>query len=113
MNVSVIGRHVELTEAMRRHAEDRVAKFSRYYDGLQNVDIIFDTDGGQGAIEIVATGKRKRVFVAHHRGSDMYANVDQCCHKIEEQLRRHKDRVRDRQGPSHEQTMSPEAPAEQ
>ncbi|MCK4625974.1 MAG: HPF/RaiA family ribosome-associated protein, partial [Phycisphaerae bacterium] len=46
---------------------------------------------------------RKSVFVAHHRSRDMYACVDQCIHKMEEQLRRHKDKIRDRHGPTHEQ----------
>ena len=51
--------------------------------------------------EIVVQAKRKQTFVATHHDDDMYACVDQCLHKITEQLRRHKDRVRDRQGPPH------------
>jgi ribosomal subunit interface protein len=53
-------------------------------------------DAGQHAVEVVATGKKKSVFVARQRGDDMYACMDQAMHKLEEQLRRHKDRIRDR-----------------
>jgi putative sigma-54 modulation protein len=112
VNVSVMVRHMELTEAMRRHAEEKVSKLPRYYDGLQSVEVTFDMEAGQSAVEIVAAGKRKSVFVAHHRGDDMYATFDQCMHKLEEQLRRHKDRVRDHQVPPHDQTLVPEAPEE-
>ena len=88
-----------MTAPMRQYAQEKAEKLPRYYDGLQSVDVILDMEAGLFAVEIVASGKRKRVFVAHHRGDDMYACVDQCCHKLEEQLRRHKGRIRHHQGP--------------
>jgi putative sigma-54 modulation protein len=98
---------MDVTDAMRDYTQEKVDKLPRYYDGLTGVDVTFTVDAGEYAVEVVATGKRKSVFVAHHRGDEMYAAADQCFHKIEEQLRRHKDRVRDRHGPPHEQTMVP------
>ena len=112
MKVSVVGRHMELTKAMNQYAREKVDKLPRYYDGLLSVDVTFDMEAGQFAVEIVAAGKRKSTFVASHRGEDMYACLDQGFHKLQEQLRRYKDRVRDRQGPSHEQ-MAQEPPGEQ
>ena len=90
-----------MTTAMRQYAQEKAEKLPRYYDGLRSVNVTLDMEAGLFAVEMVASGKRKRVFVAHHRGDDMYACVDQCCHKLDEQIRRHKDRVRDRQGPTH------------
>lgn len=101
MKVSVESRHMAMTAAMRQYAQEKAEKLPRYYDGLRSVNVTLDMEAGLFAVEMVASGKRKRVFVAHHRGDDMYACVDQCCHKLEEQIRRHKDRVRDRQGPTH------------
>jgi len=54
-------------------------------------------EADQAVVEIVVTASRKATFVATHRQEDMYASVDQCLRKITEQLRRHKDKVRDRQ----------------
>jgi putative sigma-54 modulation protein len=101
VKVSVEGRHMAMTAAMRQYAQEKAEKLPRYYDGLRSVNVTLDMEAGLFSVEMVASGKRKRVFVAHHRGDDMYACVDQCCHKLEEQIRRHKDRVRDRQGPTH------------
>ncbi len=103
MKVSVVARHVELTDAMKDYAREKVDGLPHFYNGLQSVDITFAVDAGEHVVEIVAAGKRKSVFVAHHRSRDMYACVDQCIHKMEEQLRRHKDKIRDRHGPTHEQ----------
>ena len=111
MNISVAARHMDVTAAMREFAQQKVEKLPRYYDGLQSVDVTFDMEAGQHVVELVASGKRKSRFVAHHRGDDMYSSFDQAMHKLEEQLRRHKDRIRDRQGLGHDKTMNPEAPS--
>ena len=113
MNVSVVARHMDVTESMRNYAEEKVEKLPRLFNGLQSVTITFDLEAGRNLVEIVATGKHKSTFVARQQGEDMYGCVDECIRKMEQQLRRHKDRVRDRQGPSHEETMVPESPSGQ
>jgi putative sigma-54 modulation protein len=104
---------VELTDAMRDYAREKIEALPRFYNGLQSADITFAMDAGEYVVEIVAAGKRKSVFVAHQRGRDMYACVDQCAHKLEQQLRRHKDKVRDRHGPTHEETAASEREQEE
>jgi putative sigma-54 modulation protein len=87
--------------------ESKVSKLPRFYDNVQSVEMTLDVEADQPVAEVVVTARRKNVFVATYRGPDMYACIDQCLHKVQEQLRRHKDRVRDRQGPSHSETMEP------
>jgi len=106
VNVSVVGRHMDVTEAMKAYAMEKVGKLPHFYDSLQSADVCFATDAGEYLVEIVAHGKRKSTFVASHQGKDMYGCLDQCVHKLEQQLRKHKDRVRDRHGPSHEESMT-------
>ena len=110
MDVTVAARHMEVTDAMRDYAREKVSKLPRLYDGLHSADVTFAMDGSEYVVEIVAHGRRKSVFVAHYQGKDVYACVDQCVHKLDGQLRRHKDRVRDRHGPGHEETMTPKGP---
>ncbi|MCD6377285.1 MAG: ribosome-associated translation inhibitor RaiA [Planctomycetes bacterium] len=96
MNVSVSARHMELTDAMKNYAIEKVQSLPRFYDGIQSVEITYDKDSGQELVEIIVTGRRKSIFVAKTTGHDMYACLDQCVHKLTEQLRRHKDHVKDR-----------------
>lgn len=105
MNTVVKARHMDVTDAMKQFVDSKVAKLPRFYDNIQSVEVILDVEGDKPTAEIVVTAKRKNVFVASHRDDDMYVCVDQCLHKITEQLRRHKSRVRDRQGPTHEETL--------
>ena len=100
MNITVNARHMEGSEAVRQYVESKVGKLQRFYDGIQSVEVILDTQAEQAVVEIVVQAARKHTFVASHRDDDMYACVDVCLDKIVTQLRRHKDRVRDRQGHS-------------
>ena len=110
MNIVVKARHMDVTDAMREHVRSKAEKLPRYYDGLQSIDVTLDFDADKPFVEVVVTGKRKSTFVATHRDDDMYACIDQCLHKIGEQLRRHKDKIRDRQGPSLSQAQQREMP---
>ena len=106
VNVLVKAPHMPVTDAIRRHVEDKVAKLPRFYDNVQTIEVTLDRQAQQSLVEIVVTAKRRNTFVAKERGDDMYDALDACLHKITEQLRRHKDRVRDRHGPPHKETMT-------
>jgi putative sigma-54 modulation protein len=94
---------MEVTEALRLHVEEKISKLPHILDTLQSVEVILDTEADKSVVEVVATANRKNTFVATHRDPDMYACIDHCLHKITEQIRRHKDKVRDRQKPPHGQ----------
>jgi putative sigma-54 modulation protein len=96
---------MSITDAIKQHVEGKVAKLSRFYDNVQTVEVTLDIEAEKSVVEIVVTARRRNTFVASHRDDDMYACLDCCLHKITEQLRRHKDKVRDRQGPSHSQVL--------
>jgi ribosomal subunit interface protein len=41
MDVSIRGRNVELSDALRASAHDKVSRLSRYLDGIDHVEIHF------------------------------------------------------------------------
>ena len=106
MNVVVKARHMETTESIRQYVQAKVAKLPRFYDNITSVEVTLEIEADLPAVEIVVQAKRRNTFVATHRDKDMYACVDQCLHKITEQLRRHKDKVRDRQAPPHSEAAA-------
>jgi putative sigma-54 modulation protein len=91
---------MEPTAPLKEYVEAKAGKLPRYYDSLLSVEVILDLEADKPVVEIVAQAKRRVTFVAKVRDDDMYACIDQCLDKIVRQLRRHKDRVRDRQGAS-------------
>ena len=104
MNVTVNARHMQATDSIREYVDKKVSKLPRFYSNIKEIEVILDTEGDSSVVEIVAHAKRKRTFVASARHENIYGAVDACLDKVTQQLRRFKDKVRDRQGPSHEQT---------
>lgn len=105
MNITVNARHMEATDSIRSYLDEKVAKLPRYYNNIQEIEVVLDVEGDFYVVEIIAHAKRKRTFVATAKHENIYAAADGCLDKITQQLRRFKDKVRDHQGPSHEQTM--------
>lgn len=105
VNIVVNARHMEVSDAVRTFVEGKVSKLPRFYDNVQSIEVHLDKEADKLVAEIVVMAKKKNTFVASHRDADLYTCVDMCLHKISEQLRRHKDKVRDRQGPPHSEMM--------
>ncbi len=98
---------MDVTAAMKEYAETKISKLTKYYDNLHSVEVIFDIEAEQPLVEIIVTASRKATFVATHRNDDLYACIDVCSDKISQQLRRHKDKVRNRHSaPLSETSMS-------
>ena len=101
MDISVNTRHMDASESVKAHVEAKVSKLSHFYDNIQDIEVILDKEADKFVVEIIAHARMKHTFVASHHDDNMYACIDMCLDKISQQLRRHKDKVRDRQGPSH------------
>ncbi|MBN1342932.1 MAG: ribosome-associated translation inhibitor RaiA [Phycisphaerae bacterium] len=106
MQISVSGRHLELSAELRSYAESKAGKLTRFYDRLQAVEVVLDGEGNGFEAEVIATAEHKSVFVAKERGEDMYAAVDLVMDKIERQLTKHKERFRNRK---HQGAKAPKA----
>lgn len=109
MNITVKSRHMDSTDAIKEHVRAKAAKLERLLSEIMSVEVVLAMEADHSWVEVVATAKGRNTFVAKHTEDDMYACVDHCLQKIEQQLRRHKDKVRDRQGPPHSETMSIES----
>ncbi len=95
MLFTISGKHVEITDAIRDHAEEKTAKLPRYYNSINQVEVIIDgSEGGWPSVEVIARGEHSNVFVAKERGEDTYACIDVAVHKLERQLRRKKEKQR-------------------
>ena len=97
MKIIISARHMEVTDSIRQFVENKVSKLPKILDNILAIEVILGKEATKAVTEIVVTAKKKSTFVATHHDDDLYASVDQCLHKISQQLRRHKDKIRDRQ----------------
>ena len=96
MLFTISGKHIEITEAMRAHAQDKTSKLPKYYNSINQVEVIVDgAQGGNTRVEVIARGEHSKVFVGTETGEDTYRCIDMAVHKLERQLRRVKSKERD------------------
>jgi putative sigma-54 modulation protein len=93
----ISGKHVSITDAIRAHAEEKTSKLPRYYNGVNQVEVLIEgSDGGKNInVEVIARGEHSNVFVATETGVDAYQCIDLAVHKLERQLRKKKTKERD------------------
>jgi putative sigma-54 modulation protein len=91
----ISGKHIDITESVRRHAEQKTLKLPRYYNSINQVEVIVDgSQSGGMSVEIIARGEHSKVFVARESGEDAYQCIDLAVHKLERQLRKRKGKER-------------------
>ena len=74
----------------------RLAKLTKYYDRIQEIEVVFDAGKDEVKVEMIVNAEHRNMFVAHHDEGDAYACIDGCVHKLERQLSEHKDMYRNR-----------------
>ena len=89
MLFKITGKHIEITEAIRNHAEEKTSKLPKYYNSINQVEVIIDgSPGGSTTVEVIARAEHSKVFIGTESGEDAYRCIDMAVHKIERQLRR-------------------------
>jgi len=100
VQVLVTGRHVKVSEEVKAYAERKVRKLEKFYDRIQHVDVVLDHEGDQYTVDVIVNVAGTDNFIAHERGEDTFAQIDLIVDKLSRQLRRHKERYRNRKHPT-------------
>jgi putative sigma-54 modulation protein len=95
MQIQVRGKHVEVTPGLRSHVEERVSKFEKYLDCIQTVEVTFACQKGWQQAEINLHSDVVDLR-AQERSLDMYESIDLVTKKMEKQVRRVHERLKDR-----------------
>jgi putative sigma-54 modulation protein len=94
MRISFTARHFKPSEQLKEHAQTQVAKLKKYYDGILDIEIILDYIKKHQVAEIVAKVYGTRLAV-EEKSEDMYKSIDLAVAKMERQLTRYKDKLKD------------------
>jgi putative sigma-54 modulation protein len=91
MQVTVTGRHYEVTPALRSYVDVRLNRLLRYTDKILTAHVTLSAEKHRHRAEIVLRTDGKE-FATKEISEDMYSALDRVSDKIEKQLRRLKRR---------------------
>ena len=97
MQINISTRHGEISDATKEKIMQKVEKIRRFFDRLTSIDVTVDLDkADEPDIEIAVKSEKRDDFVASYRSGDMFGSVDQVVSKLEQQIKKHKEKVKER-----------------
>ena len=98
MQIEISTRHGVLAAEQSRYLHEKAEKLSKYFERLMAVEVAVEHGKHSWQVEIRASAEHKHDFFAKEEGPTPETAMDSCVHKVEEQLRRYKDRVQHHKG---------------
>jgi putative sigma-54 modulation protein len=98
VQIEISSRHGGLGSEQQRHIHDKAEKLTKYFGRLMAIEVAVDHGKHGWEVEILVSAEHKHDFVAKELGTTAEAAMDVCVHKIEQQLRRYKEKVQNHKG---------------
>lgn len=92
--LTIMGRHVYVTEAMKNYAFDKLSKIDRFHNHVLDLHVTLDIQKLEHSCVIVLSFDHFRVKVSAS-STDMYASIDRAVDKLQSKIRRWKGRIQD------------------
>lgn len=93
-NITVTGRHVLVTDAMKDYAQEKIFKIEKFTSRIIDVNIRMDIQKLDHRVDIVMTVGHMKIKSSAST-TDMYVSIDQAVDKIEKQLIKYKKRLQE------------------
>jgi putative sigma-54 modulation protein len=117
VQIKISARHGHLSDATQQFIRDKADKLNRLFPRLTMIEVTVDLQEGMKTVEFVVQAEHKHDLVAREAAGDILPAVDLAMAKIEQQLRRYKEKIQDRRRtPSTGEVSAspaPEAPSEE
>ncbi len=91
MQLTVTGRHFEITDALRQHVDGKMSKINHYIENVTDVHVVLSVEKHRHIAEVTfqANGSTIRGVEEQH---DMYLAFDAVMEKIERQIKKLKEK---------------------
>jgi putative sigma-54 modulation protein len=104
MQVNLTGHHVDITEPLRAYVDEKIARLERHFDHVTNVHVILSVEKLQQKAEATVHIAGADIF-ADAAQQDMYAAIDALIDKLDRQVIRHKEKVKNHRGNGHKESI--------
>lgn len=119
MQLSITFRHMDASDAVREYAREKVERIRKYFPDPIKGHVVFSCDRGYTHVaDVQITLHNGIVIKGVEATEDMYSSIDLVMAKIERQVRRYKERIRNHKPSSgplrlmrHRVVALPEPPA--
>ena len=97
MQISLTGHHVDLTDSLRAYVDTKFERLERHFDHVTNVHVILSVEKLAQKAEANMHVSGAEIF-ADSTHEDMYAALDSLVDKLDRQLIKHKEKMKNHRG---------------
>ena len=91
MEISIDGRHVEVTRAIQKYIYSKFAKIERHFDQVFDVHIVLGIEKQRQKVEATVHVAGTNIH-ARCEHDDMYAAIDLLLDKLDRQVKKYKEK---------------------
>lgn len=96
MKVKIEERHMEQSDPLREYAISKAESLQKFFDGIISVEVTMDVEKERRMVTVFAHLINKKVAKASAESDDMYVSIDSAMDKIERQLKKTKEKLKDK-----------------
>lgn len=110
MQIRIQERYVSGSDSLREYVHKKAEHLKRYFDKIISLDVILSVEKERHRAELIGHLVNRKIVKAVAETGDMYASIDQAIDKLQRQLVRYKEMLkeeprRDVPGPPEAQTQ--------
>ncbi len=98
MQIIISGRNVALAESLREHMEERFRRLARFDESVSRIDVTLSEEKNRCMVEANVSVRRGATVHAGAEAPEFRTAVDKLYEKLSRQLKKRRERVRDRKG---------------
>lgn len=97
MKFTIRGNKLEVTDSIRNYVEEKLGKLEKYFEDSNEIsaNVLFKIQGNSQIVEVTIPIK-KYILRAEEANEDLYASIDLVVEKLERQIRKNKNRIKER-----------------
>lgn len=94
MQIQVTSRHGHLSDETQDRLKAKAEKLVRHFDRLTSIEVVVDLQTpNKPKVDLLVSAEHKHDFVAHEQTNNLLTSVESAVHKIDQQLRKYKERI--------------------
>ena len=95
MEIRTTARHFQLTDNLRKFAEDEIKRLEKYYDHIIDAHMTMSVEKSRQTAELTVK-VYGTVLTSKAKAFDMYVAIEQVISKMETQIKKYKSKLRDK-----------------
>jgi len=95
LEIRIIGKHMEVTDRMREHMEEKLEKLAKYLYKVVEVQIVLKREKYLCIVEITVLGKGLRIYSEARSEDNFFTAFDMVQEKVLAQLKKRREKLKD------------------